>query len=84
MRDAFRLFLRRPLPFTGMFVAFLLVALLATLVPVAGSVLMLLIAGFVEGVFRQVVQSVPMRYTLAVVFAIAWSAYFGFAGRRRA
>ncbi len=51
---------------------------------VAGSVLMLLIAGFVEGVFRQVVQSVPMRYTLAVVFAIAWSAYFGFAGRRRA
>ena len=41
-RDAFRLFLRRPLPFTGMFVAFLLVALLATLVPVAGGVVMLM------------------------------------------
>ena len=38
----FRLFLRRPLPFTGMFVAFLLVALLATLVPVAGGVAMLM------------------------------------------
>jgi hypothetical protein len=42
MRDAFRLFLRRPLPFTAMFVAFLLVALLATLVPVAGGVVMLM------------------------------------------
>jgi hypothetical protein len=41
-RDAFRLFLRRPLPFAGMFVAFLLVALLATLVPVAGGVVMLM------------------------------------------
>jgi hypothetical protein len=42
MRDAFRLFLRRPLPFTAMFVSFLLVALLATLVPMAGSVVMLM------------------------------------------
>ena len=53
-RDAFRLFLRRPLPFTGMFVAFLLVALLATLVPVAGGVVMvmalpLLSLGFMLG-----------------------------------
>ena len=37
MRDAFRLFTRRPLPFTGMFVAFLVVALLVTLVPLAGG-----------------------------------------------
>jgi hypothetical protein len=41
-RDAFRLFLRRPLPFTAMFVAFLLVALVATMVPVVGSVAMLM------------------------------------------
>lgn len=41
-RDAFRLFLRRPLPFTAMFVAFLLVALVATLVPVVGGVVMLM------------------------------------------
>jgi hypothetical protein len=42
MRDAFRLFLRRPLPFSSMFVAFLLVALLATLVPLVGGVAMLM------------------------------------------
>jgi hypothetical protein len=42
MRDAFRLFLRRPLPFTGMFVAFLVVALLVTLVPLVGGVAMLM------------------------------------------
>jgi hypothetical protein len=42
MRDAFRLFLKRALPFTAMFVAFLLVALLATLVPLVGSVAMLM------------------------------------------
>ncbi|MGL6112261.1 MAG: BPSS1780 family membrane protein [Rubrivivax sp.] len=42
MRDAFRLFLRRPLPFTGMFVAFLVVALLSSIVPLVGSVLMLM------------------------------------------
>lgn len=42
VRDAFRLFMRRPLPFSAMFVAFLLVALLATLVPVVGGVVMLM------------------------------------------
>ena len=41
-RDAFRLFLRRPLPFAAMFLSFLLAALLATLVPVLGGVLMLM------------------------------------------
>lgn len=42
VRDAFRLFMRRPLPFTAMFLAFLLAALLATLVPVVGGVAMLM------------------------------------------
>jgi hypothetical protein len=42
MRDALRLFLRRPLPFSAMFVSFLLLALLATLVPVVGGVVMLM------------------------------------------
>jgi hypothetical protein len=42
MRDAFRLFMRRPLPFAGMFVSFLLVALLATLVPLVGGIAMLM------------------------------------------
>ena len=49
---------------------------------VAGSVLMLLLAAMVEGVFRQVVQHVPTRYTMATVFALLWLGYFGFAGRR--
>lgn len=42
MRDAFRLFMRRPLPFAGMFVSFLLLALLATLVPLVGGIVMLM------------------------------------------
>ena len=39
---AFALFVRRALPFTGMFVSFLVVALLASLVPVVGGVAMLM------------------------------------------
>ena len=50
---------------------------------VAGSVVMLLIAGGVEGVFRQVVHSLPVRYTMASVFAGLWIAYFVLVGRRR-
>jgi uncharacterized membrane protein SpoIIM required for sporulation len=50
-------------------------------VVVAGSVVMLLLAAFVEGVFRQTVHHVPLRYGLAAVFAGLWLAYFGFAGR---
>lgn len=50
---------------------------------VAGSVLMLLLAGFIEGVFRQVVQDVPMRYTLASASAVLWAVYFSLAGRRQ-
>ncbi len=49
---------------------------------VAGSVAMLLVAGLVEGVFRQGVQDLTVRYTLAAVFAALWLAYFGLAGRR--
>lgn len=50
---------------------------------VAGSVVMLLLAAMVEGVFRQVVQSVPVRYVLAAVFAALWAGYFTCAGRRQ-
>lgn len=51
---------------------------------VAGSVAMLLLAGFVEGVFRQVVHDLGVRYAMAGVFALAWATYFGMAGRRKA
>lgn len=50
---------------------------------VAGCVVMLLLAGLVEGVFRQLVMHVPTRYVMAAVFATLWSAYFVFAGRCR-
>lgn len=49
---------------------------------VAGAVLMLLLAGFVEGVFRQLVHDLRIRYGFAAAFAAAWCAYFGLAGRR--
>lgn len=49
---------------------------------VAGSVLMLLLAGVVEGVFRQVVTDLGARYGLAVTFGGMWVAYFALAGRR--
>lgn len=49
---------------------------------VAGSVLMLLLAALIEGVFRQIVTHVPTRYALAGLLAVAWSLYFCFGGRR--
>jgi hypothetical protein len=42
MRDAFRLFVRRPLPFTMLFVVFLFAALLVSLLPLVGGVLQLM------------------------------------------
>lgn len=42
VRDAFGLFLRRPMPFTGMFVAFMLFALLCSLLPAIGSIMVLM------------------------------------------
>ena len=42
MRNAFALFMRRPLAFTGMFAAFLVCVLLVTLLPLVGSVAMLM------------------------------------------
>jgi hypothetical protein len=44
---------------------------------------MLLLAALVEGVFRQLVTDVGVRYTLAAVFAALWTAYFVSAGRGR-
>lgn len=49
---------------------------------IAGSVAMLAIAALIEGVFRQVVVHVPVRYGLASLFAVLWTAYFVLAGRR--
>jgi uncharacterized membrane protein SpoIIM required for sporulation len=50
---------------------------------VLGAVGMLFVAGLIEGIFRQTVQSVPARYALAAGTALAWAAYFTLAGRSR-
>lgn len=49
-----------------------------------GTILMFLVAGIVEGVFRQTVTDVGARYAMAGVQAVAWSSYFLLAGRGRA
>ncbi len=50
---------------------------------VIGAVMMLFIAGMIEGIFRQTVTSVPVRYSVAGATAVWWIFYFGFVGRRR-
>lgn len=42
VRDAFRLFKRRPLAFTGLFMAFMFVALMSLFIPVIGGVLQMM------------------------------------------
>ena len=50
---------------------------------VLGTVLMLFLAGVIEGVFRQLVTDLTLRYLLAAATACGWLGYFGFAGRER-
>jgi uncharacterized membrane protein SpoIIM required for sporulation len=52
-------------------------------VVVIGAVCMLFLAGMIEGVFRQTVTSVPIRFTVAGATAAWWIYYFGFVGRGR-
>lgn len=49
---------------------------------VLGAVVMFLVAGCIEGVFRQLVHSTPIRYAVALTSAVAWIAYFTSAGRK--
>lgn len=50
---------------------------------VVGAVLMLFVAGLIEGVFRQTVTSVPIRFAVAGATAAWWAYYFGWVGRAR-
>ena len=50
---------------------------------VLGAVGMFLVAGGIEGVFRQSVQSTGIRWSVALATALFWILYFGFAGRGR-
>ncbi len=50
---------------------------------VLGSVVMLFIAGLIEGIFRQTVTSIDVRYAVAGSTALFWIWYFGWCGRAR-
>lgn len=50
---------------------------------VIGAVAMLLVAGLIEGIFRQVVHDPTVRWTVAAASLVAWVSYFLLAGRRR-
>ena len=47
-----------------------------------GSVAMFLVAGLIEGIFRQTVGEPAVRWSVAGGTFLLWSAYFLFAGRR--
>ena len=53
----------------------------AAAVLVITAVLMLLIAGLIEGVFRQTVTNLYVRYAVAIATAAWWLGYFGWVGR---
>ena len=51
---------------------------------VLGAILMLLLAGLIEGIFRQTVTSIVIRYAVVAITSVFWIAYFGFGGRGEA
>ncbi len=50
---------------------------------VLGAVIMLFIAGLIEGIFRQVVTSLEVRWGVATLTALFWIWYFALCGRDR-
>jgi peptidoglycan biosynthesis protein MviN/MurJ (putative lipid II flippase) len=50
---------------------------------VLGAVIMLFIAGLIEGIFRQVVTSLEVRWGVATLTALFWIWYFTLCGRER-
>jgi hypothetical protein len=48
-----------------------------------GAVVMFLVAGAIEGFFRQLVQDVGVRWSLAAVTLVFWVWYFLAVGRER-
>ncbi len=50
---------------------------------VVGAVIMLFVAGLIEGIFRQLVTDIHVRYAVAASTAVLWLAYFGLCGRAR-
>ncbi|MGC3997613.1 MAG: stage II sporulation protein M [Anaeromyxobacter sp.] len=50
---------------------------------VVGAVALFLVAGLIEGIFRQLVHDMAVRYTVAGVTLVGWTAYFALAGHAR-
>ncbi|ANM29833.1 hypothetical protein ABI59_09955 [Acidobacteria bacterium Mor1] len=48
---------------------------------VLGAVAMLFIAALIEGFFRQLVQSIPIRWAVTLTTLALWTFYFGWIGR---
>ena len=48
-----------------------------------GAVGLFFVAALVEGIFRQLVHSIPLRYGVAAAFATLWALYFGPVRRAR-
>jgi hypothetical protein len=44
---------------------------------------MLFVAGIIEGIFRQTVTDIYVRYGVAIGTGLVWAFYFGFVGRAR-
>lgn len=49
---------------------------------ITGSVCLLLLAGIIEGFFRQMVTDITMRYSLASITAFFWLGYFSLGWRK--
>jgi uncharacterized membrane protein SpoIIM required for sporulation len=49
-----------------------------------GCVVMLFVAGLLEGFARQLVQDTPTRFAIGIFMLLLWLCYFSFAGRKRA
>jgi uncharacterized membrane protein SpoIIM required for sporulation len=50
---------------------------------VLGAIMMFVLAGLIEGIFRQTVQDITIRYSVATATAVFWIIYFGWLGRGR-
>jgi uncharacterized membrane protein SpoIIM required for sporulation len=48
-----------------------------------GALAMFLVAGLLEGMFRQLVSGQTIRWTVAIGSGLAWTSYFTLAGRKR-
>jgi uncharacterized membrane protein SpoIIM required for sporulation len=48
-----------------------------------GGILMLFVAGILEGGFRQFIQSTPLRFAVGLAIGALWIAYYGLCGRSK-